>query len=55
MTYQPFGNAETMTLGNGLIAANDRGLDGRLKARRLTNASSASSPNYGDSALNYRH
>jgi YD repeat-containing protein len=37
-TYQPFGAVETMSLGNGLVAANDRALDGRLKARRLTNA-----------------
>ena len=36
MTYQPFGAVETITLGNGLIAANDRGIDARLKARRLT-------------------
>ena len=44
MTYQPFGSAETMTLGNGLIAANDRGLDGRLRGRRLTNGSSTATP-----------
>jgi hypothetical protein len=37
-TYQPFGAVETMSLGNGLVAANDRALDGRLKARRLSNA-----------------
>ena len=44
MTYQPFGAVETMALGNGLITANERGLDGRLRGRRLTNASSAASP-----------
>jgi RHS repeat-associated protein len=36
MTYQPFGAVETVALGNGLTAANERGLDGRLKRRRLT-------------------
>ncbi len=44
MTYQPFGSVETLTLGNGLIAANDRGLDGWLRGRRLTNISSAATP-----------
>ena len=36
MAYQPFGSVESMALGNGLTAANERGLDGRLKRRRLT-------------------
>lgn len=36
MTYQPFGAVEDLTLGNSLIVENDRGLDGRLKVRRLT-------------------
>ena len=44
MTYQPFGSVETMTLGNGLISANDRGLEGWLRGRSLTNSSSAASP-----------
>jgi RHS repeat-associated protein len=36
VTYQPFGALSGMTQGNGLAVANDRGLDGRLKNRRLT-------------------
>lgn len=44
MSYQPFGAVESMTLGNGFAAANDRGIDGRLRGRRLTNASSPSAP-----------
>jgi hypothetical protein len=36
-TYQPFGVVETMSLGNGLVAANDRALDGRL-SNATTNA-----------------
>ena len=36
MSYQPFGAVESMALGNGLTATNERGLDGRLKRRRLT-------------------
>lgn len=38
MTYQPFGTVESLALGNGLTVANDWRLDGRLKARRLTQA-----------------
>ena len=36
MTYQPFGAVESMSLGNGLAVTSERGLDGRLKRRRLT-------------------
>lgn len=39
--YQPFGSVETMTLGNGLVATNDHGLDGRLKSRSLVNPSTS--------------
>ena len=56
MSYQPFGAVESMSLGNGSSVANDRGLDGRLKARRLTNASSKATPvgtKYSD--LSYIH
>ncbi|VAV97660.1 hypothetical protein MNBD_ALPHA04-538, partial [hydrothermal vent metagenome] len=35
MTYRPFGAVESVSMGNGLLVSNDRGLDGRLKARRL--------------------
>ena len=38
MTYQPFGAVESMSLGNGLAVTSERGLDGRLKRRRLTSA-----------------
>ena len=41
LTYQPFGAVETMSLTNGLAVTNERGLDGRLKARRLTNSSTS--------------
>ncbi len=44
MSYQPFGVVESMALGNGLAVANDRGLDGRLRARTLVNASSGATP-----------
>jgi YD repeat-containing protein len=40
-SYDPFGTIASASLGNGLTAANDRGLDGRLKVRRLTNNSTA--------------
>ena len=36
MSYQPFGAIESMVLGNGTSSASERGLDGRLKRRRLT-------------------
>ena len=41
MSYQPFGAVETMSLGNGLSVTNDRGTDGRLRARRLTNTATS--------------
>jgi RHS repeat-associated protein len=41
MSYQPFGAVESMGLGNGLSVTNERGLDGRLKARALTNAATS--------------
>ena len=41
MSYQPFGAVEAMVLGNGLTVANDRGEDGRLKRRRLSNATTS--------------
>jgi RHS repeat-associated protein len=49
--YQPFGAVEGMSLGNGLSVANDRGLDGRLRSRRL--ASSTTGAALSD--LRYRH
>jgi RHS repeat-associated protein len=36
LSYDPFGPVTIMALGNGLNVANDRGIDGRLSARRLT-------------------
>lgn len=36
LSYDPFGPVASMVLGNGLDVANDRGIDGRLSARRLT-------------------
>jgi RHS repeat-associated protein len=51
MTYQPFGAVETVALGNGLTAANERGLDGRLKRRRLTSVTTGT----GLSDLSYIH
>lgn len=44
MSYQPFGSIETATLGNGLAITNGWGIDGRLKARALTNVSSGATP-----------
>ena len=44
ISYQPFGAVESVALGNGLIAANDRGQEGWLKQRSLTNASSSATP-----------
>lgn len=38
LTYQPFGAVEDLTLGNGLMVANNRGRDDRLKGRQLSAA-----------------